>query len=177
MGIRTYANLNRKLNKLVKDGMKDITKFAFNEVRSNIYTYYDEYKPKSYKRTSQFFNSAYAEDVREIGGTFFSQVGIDYESMSYWMDYTKELKDEEGANQLPVGEHGELVFLENGYRVVKSANEGDHGVEFIAKTTNNHFWDDALFVTWNDAVMRDFAKNIEHKTGCKCEAKNGWMLL
>lgn len=160
MGIRTYANLNRKLNKLVKDGMKDITKFATNEVKGTIRTYYDEFNPKRYNRTNQFRNSVITEEVQLIGGTYFSSVAVDYESMTYVYDYGED-----------------MMFQGNGYEVVLAANRGEHGVETIGYQSNNHFWDDALTVTWNDAVMRDFAKNIEHKTGCKCEAKNGWTLL
>ena len=160
MGIRTYANLNKKLNKLVKDGMKNITKFATNEVKGTIRTYYDEFNPKRYIRTNQFRNSVVTEEVQLIGDTYFSSVAIDYESMSYYYDYGED-----------------MVFLGNGYDVIVAANRGEHGVETIGYMSNKHFWDDALIVTWNDAVIRDFAKNIERKTGCKCEAENGWTLL
>ena len=179
MGIKTYANLNKKLNKLVKDNMKKITTFAYNEVVKNVYTYYAEYKPKSYERTFQFLNSPYVEKVQEIGGTYFSQVGIDYQNMNYWIDNKKDLKDEEGAGQLIARDEDPdtgFVFLEDGYRVVKAANEGDHGVEFIAKSTNNYFWDDALVVVWNDAVQNMFAREIRRKTGCDCQPVNGWLI-
>lgn len=160
MGIRTYANLNRKLNKLVKDEMKKITKFATNEVKSTIRTYYDEFNPKRYNRTNQFRNSVITEEVQLIGDTFFSSVAIDYENMNYYYDYGED-----------------MVFLGNGYDVVVAANRGEHGVETIGYVSNNHFWEDALVVTWNDAILRDFVKDLERKTGCKCEAENGWTLL
>ena len=160
MGIRTYANLNRKLNKLVKDEMKKITKFATNEVKSTIRTYYDEFNPKRYNRTNQFRNSVITEEVQLIGDTFFSSVAIDYENMNYYYDYGVD-----------------MVFLGNGYDVVVAANRGEHGVETIGYVSNNHFWEDALVVTWNDAILRDFVKDLERKTGCKCEAENGWTLL
>lgn len=160
MGIRTYTNLNRKLNKLVKDEMKKITKFATNEVKSTIRTYYDEFNPKRYNRTNQFRNSVITEEVQLIGGTYFSSVAVDYESMTYVYDYGED-----------------MLFQGNGYEVVLAANRGEHGVETIGYQSNNHFWDDALVVTWNDAILRDFVKDLERKTGCKCEAENGWTLL
>lgn len=163
MGIRTYANLNKKLNKLVKDNMKKITKFAFNEVKDSIQTYYDEYNPRSYKRTYQFKNSPYADEVKEIGGSYFSQVGIDYQNMFYEYNF---------------GNDGDTdyIYWGDGEDVVRAANRGEHGVELVSYVSKNHFWDDALTITWNDGVMDMFAKEIEKKTGCECKPENGWLI-
>jgi hypothetical protein len=163
MGIRTYGNLNKKLNKLIKDNMKKITAFAYDEVVRNVQTYYDEYNPKRYNRTYQFKNSPYTEPVKEIGGTYFSQVGIDYQNMMYEYNF---------------GDDGDTayVFWADGEDVVRAANRGEHGVELVPYVSNNHFWDDALTVTWNDAVQSMFAREIRRKTGCDCQPVNGWLI-
>lgn len=160
MGIRTYGELNKRLNRLVRDGMKKVTKFATNEVKSTIRTYYDEFNPKRYNRTNQFLNSVVTEEVQLIGDTWFSSVAIDYEDMSYVYDYGED-----------------MLFQGNGYEVVVAANRGEHGVETVGYLSKKCFWDDALVVTWDEAIMKDFKKLIETKTGCDCEPEKGWSLI
>lgn len=160
MGIRTYGELNKRLNRLVRDGMKKITKFATNEVKGTIRTYYDEFNPKRYKRTNQFLNSVVTEEVQLIGDTWFSSAAVDYGNMSYVYDYGED-----------------ILFQGDGYEVVVAANRGEHGVETVGYLSKKHFWDDAIVVTWDEAVMKDFVKLIETKTGCDCEPEKGWLML
>lgn len=159
MAIKTYAQLNAKLNKALKNNMQKVTDVATMLVNQFIKQYYDEYRPVQYVRTYQFLHSVVTTNVQQIGGAYFSSIAINYQDISYL--YFAEMK--------------EMAHWGDGYDAISAANQGFHGFETSQYDSDTHFWDDTLDEVWNVTILRDFCDWLEKQTGCKCTTKYGWV--
>lgn len=152
--------------------MNNLTTNSSKIVKAYIKSYYDEYDPKSYKRTDQFRESVTIDDLRYSHDEWYSSVFIDYMNMHYTY-----FADEIDA------------YDDNGEMVVMSADWGYHGAEDFmgdmemgtaelfkhsSSGNGNRFWSDSIVDIWNYEVMKTFKVQLEMYTGCNVTVMNGW---
>lgn len=154
LGIKNYKELNKELNKVLEKSMSKLNINAYVTVSKHIGLYYQEWQPKKYLRTYQFLNSTKKIDVTKMGDTYFSQVYVDYENIMYTYFSGEEME-----------------FQDNGLMAIEAANEGNHGYEVSGKSTERHFWDDALNEVYDVYITKDFVELLERQTGCECYLK------
>ncbi len=83
MIVKNQSELKKSMQNLLYETMKDLTSQVHSLADEFIYAWYDDYDPKTYKRTYQLFHSCIATDIKQSKNIFKSKVLLDYNHMHH----------------------------------------------------------------------------------------------
>lgn len=111
----------KSLDDFMMEKCRQVCEMMANEVYEVINyflaQYYEEWTPQYYQRSYDMLHSAFKTEMKKVGNSWQTTVGIDYESLNNYEDAT-------------------------GFEVITWANQGLHGSLDIG--TNTHVYDDAI---------------------------------
>lgn len=142
--IKNYKQLERAMNKVLKEGIWDVSKEIEIVIDEFLARWYGDYTPKQYKRTEQFLYSCITSKVVKSGNQYKTKVFIDYKNMHH-------------VTNLPDGKTLPLSKEEE-YEIVRNANMGIHGIETgELGFTEFRFWDETEnYMEKQDFIVKAF---------------------
>ncbi|MDE6150171.1 MAG: hypothetical protein K2F81_08830 [Ruminococcus sp.] len=114
---KNTTELKRAMQNLLYETMKDLTAQVHSLADEFISDWYDDYDPKTYKRTYQLLHSCIATDVKQSKNKFKSKVLLDYNSMHH-NGLQKGFSEKAILDRADQGLHG-TSFSQNGKKGLK----------------------------------------------------------
>ena len=125
--INNMNELEKALMPVMKGMVDTVAERVYETLNYFLQEYYDDYDPKSYRRTKDFLRSAVKVESKIKGNKVVASVYIDTDSMDNYYNATGE-------------------------QVVRWANQGLHGgLDTGSKTP--HVWDDTMDETVNNGEL------------------------